>query len=1214
MSAVGNGKDSGGSPPEENLHFWPVWEFESGFATLARYVAPQAVASAGADLSVELSDEEEDLAPAERDRLRAERLFGRLREKRIRYGLEPWASREGVQQIRHPWWLLSDRHGTCVDVAATYAAMCLQEQVGAMLAIAGDHAFVVFQPGRLHSSDELQPLELEGFDPAEREDGVEDPGVYVGTMAALGDALDARALLAVDAVAVTDPEADFERAGRAIRAWVGEDGEEREAWLVDVPLIQRRKWVEVLDPPSASRPAIRMRVPAGEKFEEYPSHREVLAGLEGRDGTFALIGESGRGKSTLARHLAEEARFGAAWFLDASDRKALVNSLAMAMQVDLGRPELEVPEAERKALAETALARLRAATGPWLVVLDNADGDPTSIRDLIPVPKEGQQLLITSTNERWSSFPGCHPVPLPPLDAGDVDGFRGGSIAGLVEGRPLLIDAFSKLDPEADWESVELPAAPTGLEPALRGPAVYWSLLRTHPDFGEAELGVAALAAFMPANGQPGAVPAELVAGGAHAVEFLIARGLLRIDRNLGMVRLHRLFGAVIRADLEAGERELCDRMIRTLSSDERAQAALDEYGDLATITRLNERLVAIDEKTPDPDRDLGLSLHGVAMLLELHGHTEPSGLTFERAERHLADDAGLRADCLLGRARTVNQHHKKDQALLEKAIGWAREARELKLADGAEGPAYRALAMEGLLRRPLANFSVAGKTRKELLDEAQEILEEADDRRQALPDEEVPLAEKARSTYNLAGVRIPKAQESPARAGEHLEIAERIYSEVAERRGLIYGRMVHPHIAACINGLALVAYYRAMLLPADAAQRTAWLRKATEYAGEALKQREVLDGSVDLNEATKSAALLAKIALARSASPPEKGPEDAGDVAGDAERELRRSDRLPRPAPSLPSGREGLLEGIDGWARSAALREVVGAFGELPPDGLDLRQLLEWLDRFSERWDFRQGERNIGVSPRFSAGTRQVVEAGAAALGLASGGVEPEGRYDCILILGGLARACLSRSLYAARLLEEKDLEADRVIAIGAFRHVSEDEVDLLDSVAGAPAGDEFEAMELGVRRAFSLGEPVAKTGSEAQGPQNPYASWRVTEYETAAGGPLQVVAAPSSEPEERRANTADTLAWLAETQVELKPGQRLLIITTDIYVPFQHADALRLLALPHGVEVEVAGVVPGLVDRRLAHEFTPDKYLQEIRSTIRSLRQLERALAAES
>jgi hypothetical protein len=324
----------------------------------------------------------------------------------------------------------------------------------------------------------------------------------------------------------------------------------------------------------------------------------------------------------------------------------------------------------------------------------------------------------------------------------------------------------------------------------------------------------------------------------------------------------------------------------------------------------------------------------------------------------------------------------------------------------------------------------------------------------------------------------------------------------------------------------------------------------------------------------------------------------------------LREGDRLPARVSPFPPGRDGLEEAIDRWARSPALRQVVGAFGEVPPDDLDLPLLLEWLDKFSDRWDFRKGERDIGVSPEFVPATREVVEAGASALGLVASGAGPQGRYDYVLILGGLARACLSRPLYTARALEAGELEAGEVIAIGAFRDLSEGELALLASFGESSAGDEFEAMDLGIRAAFDLEEPAARRGEELESRNF---SWRVHEYRTAAGMPLLVAAAPSTEPEVRRANTADTLAWLVDTQVELMSGQRLLIVTTDIYVPFQQADALRMLALPHGVEVEVVGVVPGLVDRRLAHEFTPDKYLQEIRSTIRSLRRLHAVLEAE-
>ena len=43
------------------------------------------------------------------------------------------------------------------------------------------------------------------------------------------------------------------------------------------------------------------------------------------------------------------------------------------------------------------------------------------------------------------------------------------------------------------------------------------------------------------------------------------------------------------------------------------------------------------------------------------------------------------------------------------------------------------------------------------------------------------------------------------------------------------------------------------------------------------------------------------------------------------------------------------------------------------------------------------------------------------------------------------------------------------------------------------------------------------------------------------------------------------------------LQPGQRLLIVTTAIYVPFQHANALRMFSLPYGALIDTVGVEPG-------------------------------------
>lgn len=316
---------------------------------------------------------------------------------------------------------------------------------------------------------------------------------------------------------------------------------------------------------------------------------------------------------------------------------------------------------------------------------------------------------------------------------------------------------------------------------------------------------------------------------------------------------------------------------------------------------------------------------------------------------------------------------------------------------------------------------------------------------------------------------------------------------------------------------------------------------------------------------------------------------------------------------PPLPDA-DDAAGAIEEWARSPALADLVRlSGGEVPPD-LALAELLRWLEEFSAAWDFRGGkERNLFEARSLDPAVDKAIKEDAAALGLIRGGVRPQGRYDHVLILGGLARACLARPLAAARTLSEDGVEAGAVTALGGFRELRGDEVGMVEQVAPEQAGtqavdDEFDAMDAGVRLAFGLGSPADERGMHAE---SAFGSWRVHEYTTDAGLPVFVVAAPSSEPEVRRTNTPDSYQWFATELAGLRPGQRLLLVTSDIYVPFQHADALRVLGLPYEVQVETMGIQPGDLDPRLEQSFSADAYLQEVRSTIMAFGRLLAALA---
>jgi len=1199
-----------GPPP---VSLWPVWQFDTGYAELARYVTPEAI-TVDFDFRVPLTEEEAAGSDVELDLIKAERLYQQLAARGIRYEDDPWASKEGVQQIRHPWWLLADQLGNCLDIALTYAGLCLASRVGALLALTKVHAFVVLTPGRLHlEGARKKAFELDGFEPARLKGGALDPGVLEGTGAVLEAAIEKSRVRAVDASGVNAEGFGFSHAVEN-RPWSQDarDSGEETIWLVDVPHLQTEARYAEQPHPVSFRPSIRQRVPSGGEFRDFAAHSKLIASLREEQGLQVLIGESGRGKSTIARHLAENAKDGAAWFLDASDRKALCNSLAEAMFAEKPRSELESLDdaSERKSMWETAKAHLRDTNQPWLVVLDNVNGDPGTLRDLLPDPRPGQMLLVTTTNPQWTEAPGFTAHRLEEVSAEDLGEFGKGEIAALIEGRPLLLEAFEKLAEHPDWDGESVPVPKDELRDELRGPAAFWSLLQEGGDFGETELKVAGFAAYLPANGQPIAVLERLVPGSEQALDRLVAVGLLVRDRNAEEVRMHRLFGEAIRLDLESRSSELCDEIVLAVIRDKGARVALDQKGDPETIARLDRRLAAVDAEKKEPNLEFGVALQNVAALLELHGSTRLSGKTYARAERHLEGDARRLADCLQGRARTVNQHHTDDRVILEEAIDWAQRAHTMLLNEAKATPAAaaRCYAMQGLLMKALANLPVPGKTKSELLHEALEVLEEANDQRQE--SDEIGDPEKQRSKFNLAGIKIPLAQQERDRAEEYLDEAHQIYREVGDARRLLYGRMNHPHIAACENGLALVGYYRAMLLPASRKRQTQWLREATRHANQALHEREIIDGSVDLEEAPKSAALLAKIALARNASPV-GALRDIEGLFNQAKRELTQAGRALEQV-ALPAGEAGLEEAIGTWVRSQALRVLIEEFDGEPPDG-DLGELLRWLEEFSSRWNFRQakGERNDVTPPQLSLLTEKVIKAAAKALGLIKGGSAPRGRYDQVLILGGKARGCLSRPSLAASYIEKQKFEAGSVVALGAFRELDEEERALVEKVDGGALADEFEAMDVGVKRAFELGSPRSEDGAESDSIGG---SWRIRSYEAAAGLPVSVIAAPSSEPGSRRANTPDTFAWFATEVARLEPGQRVLVVTTDIYVPYQHADALRLLALPYGVEVDAVGVVPGEVDRRLAHSFEAHNYLQEIRSMVLSLRQLHAALAAEA
>ena len=325
--------------------------------------------------------------------------------------------------------------------------------------------------------------------------------------------------------------------------------------------------------------------------------------------------------------------------------------------------------------------------------------------------------------------------------------------------------------------------------------------------------------------------------------------------------------------------------------------------------------------------------------------------------------------------------------------------------------------------------------------------------------------------------------------------------------------------------------------------------------------------------------------------------------------RELPRWDALPGDA-------RRCLAQIDDWAMCLRDSAVVALFSESAGHGMTAARGAELLDALEgfvgEHWDFRHGrERNLAIEPEFSQ--EQVVAIAAAAEDLGLVGTLPPRRrhYDAIIMTGGMVRAGIVKPRFA-RALYERGVDWNEAVFLGGFREFAGDEVSL-GPLLGVTGSNEFDAMTAGMRFAFDLGDPDsvesspgAAAGSDVRRVGN--AHWREDSWSW-NDRTLRVVAAPSSAPELRRANTVDTYRFWAARAEGIRS---VLIVTTPVYVPYQAAGAVEVLGLESGFSVETVAVSDAASDLgEHTQVFLPMHYAQELRSAVHGFRQLRRRLA---
>ena len=265
---------------------------------------------------------------------------------------------------------------------------------------------------------------------------------------------------------------------------------------------------------------------------------------------------------------------------------------------------------------------------------------------------------------------------------------------------------------------------------------------------------------------------------------------------------------------------------------------------------------------------------------------------------------------------------------------------------------------------------------------------------------------------------------------------------------------------------------------------------------------------------------------------------------------------------------RSEMYRAIDSWTKAPAMRQLVAVFGGQWDDGWSLTERLSFLEGFSGRWDFRRGVERLDASTVALAHEKQkVILEAAADLGLTITVPPKRKSYDYILVLGGVALSCKLRTDYAAEIVQQNGVTTSAVVLLGALRRIPENERAVADSFAPG-SESEFDMLNAAAEAAFRLNEGYVDSAAEAT---NENLAAIVRCYNRSVPPAIMSLCAPSSDPA-RRANTEDTYEFLADV-VRLQANQSVLICTSQIYNPFHLMGAMRMLALPYDVSVEVVG-----------------------------------------
>ena len=372
---------------------------------------------------------------------------------------------------------------------------------------------------------------------------------------------------------------------------------------------------------------------------------------------------------------------------------------------------------------------------------------------------------------------------------------------------------------------------------------------------------------------------------------------------------MHRLFAAAVREQTWRDEPGAAAESIDRLLTTEEGRWLFITAADDSALARLEtdavEQAVRELASLPAAGRPApGLLWHGLGHIRERRGPVRDSAAPFAAAIATL--DAGgypyQVAESMIGVARVTYQNGGAADQELRDARAQIERARELLASLRDEAPRQlreQGNALSWLIEQKLTSHEADLDRREERYAEVYrnlwlsfaERLRIARSLEDGTPIDPSAIPElndglgPERAFFNLAGaaVQLAKAHHQLARRAAEaagrplaandkllsrtatdLDHAERVYQVVRELREQRYSGRPHPHLAACLHGLAIVGHYRAALL-----DQVGELAAAASHGAAALDQRLRIAGSLTGPDARatlrdgdvrKSADLLLKV------------------------------------------------------------------------------------------------------------------------------------------------------------------------------------------------------------------------------------------------------------------------------------------------------------------------------------------------------------------